>query len=521
MSGAGGPAGFAIDTPADLHSYFTRRFDNLRVHLITENHSAFPAFLADRNVKMRLRLDPVKPGFNTVIEITGSRKGTSDVFPLVAASIRSGIKRDTVIHELYSVSTSIDYRRLLDQDILDEENSASGMPVLDPTRRSIAKELLKYVLAFHTYFKLNEEGVISHTPETKPFLYWIGVQTQGVPQEISRLINLYQGAGFFFPNLICLLGEARLHRSYVNNRTITPLGTSFPIRFIAGYWSTSIKEYTDEYEQALFNVDNASTSVNGREKDYALLQTQRVEHTGFLNINDDNIAEREPVNELFITGISPGYEIVGHGGVQGSYTFKDQVRHHNSAPGGTNFVDTTKNTFKRFHFHTHPLACHAETNIARGFPSQQDIQLLFRRNCDMKVGGLMVFSREGSWLIRMNPYLMFLKDKYPDKYEEYRGKTEAYLEILTTNRKEFDFYVSTRNYSQSEIASGINHIMNILAMNTPSDVDLAKAEDFLALTNSRYLLPFRVDGMEMAPFSVQFIRRNEVGYRFAYIIKKK
>ena len=232
------------------------------------------------------------------------------------------------------------------------------------------------------------------------------------------------------------------------------------------------------------------------------------------------MAEREPENPDFVARAAATYRIVAHGGVQGSYTFEDQVRYHNAAPCGTFFQDPTKNPFRRFQFHTHPLQCHAETLLARGFPSQPDIQCLFWKNCDMNVGGLMVFSREGSWLIRMNPYLLFLKFEHPDRYESYRPAIEAYLEILTNNPKEFGLYTSTRTYTGEEIAAKTNTITKILAMNTPSENDLAQAEKFIRLVNSRYLLPFRVDGMEMAPFSVQFIPRNQAGYRFVYTIKK-
>jgi hypothetical protein len=124
----------------------------------------------------------------------------------------------------------------------------------------------------------------------------------------------------------------------------------------------------------------------------------------------------------------------------------------------------------------------------------------------------------------MNPYLLFLKFEHPDRYESYRPAIEAYLEkILINNLNEFNLYTSTRTYTAEEIGAGTNQIMNILAMSTPSENDLAQAERFIRLVNSRYLLPFRVDGMEMASFSVQFIprnARNEDEYRFVYTIKK-
>jgi hypothetical protein len=514
---AGAPVAFmALRQPiqANINPYFASKFDNLHMNIINETHPRFQEFLADRNPKMRLTFDVMETGAHTVMEITGDRRDTRTEMPLVAAIIRSGLKQGTVTHEIYSVSTSHEYKSLLDLE-------RSRDPQIKPP--SIAHELLRYILLFHGNFNLTN-GIITQgvTPETQPVLYWLGVRTDGDDRQgLNRLLKLYQDAGFFFPNLIFMAQNPQVHHSYVNNRNNTPLGGRvIPFKFISGYWSSSIKEFTEMYGQALFNVDNASASLIGTQKNYALLQTERIEHSGFLNIGDTNMAEREPENPDFVARAAATYRIVAHGGVQGSYTFEDQVRYHNAAPCGTFFQDPTKNPFRRFQFHTHPLQCHAETLLARGFPSQPDIQCLFWKNCDMNVGGLMVFSREGSWLIRMNPYLLFLKFEHPDRYESYRPAIEAYLEILTNNPKEFGLYTSTRTYTGEEIAAKTNTITKILAMNTPSENDLAQAEKFIRLVNSRYLLPFRVDGMEMAPFSVQFIQRNQAGYRFVYTIKK-
>ena len=63
-------------------------------------------------------------------------------------------------------------------------------------------------------------------------------------------------------------------------------------------------------------------------------------------------------------------------------------------------------------------------------------------------------------------------------------------------------------------------MVNITSMNEPSVEDLKQVELYLGLVNSRYLSVFPVDGMEMALFSVQFIKRNQEGYRFAYIRNK-
>ena len=513
-AGAGASAGVQVYELMNIDPYFSTIFDNLRIRVISETHPTFPAFLDQRNPDMRLPFNIVKPGYNTVIEILGIRRDNGIGFPLVGALIRSGHKDAYVVHEIYSVSTSNAYKRFLDI-----RNSGAGS-VRGP---SIAKELMRYLLTFHNRFKLNDDGRdITETPETRTVLYWLGVQTQGAdPKEITRLITLYREAGFFFPNLICGLVEAQLHRSYVNSRQSVPLGGApIPFKFISGYWSTLIKEYTDGYTDDYFNADNASLYLNGREKDYALLK-KRVEHTGFLNINDRGVLIQEPANYSFVANCPPGFDIEAHNDVHGgSYTFRDQVKYHNSAPVGIFFQDPARNSFTRFHFHTHPLVCHAEYNVARGFPSQPDIQILFHKDCDMQVGGLMVFSREGTWLIRMNPYLLFLKERYPDRYEVYRDKAEKYLEILTSSANEIKLYNTTRNYTAAEIAAENNRMVNITSMNEPSVEDLKQVELYLGLVNSRYLSVSPVDGMEMALFSVQFIKRNQEGYRFAYIRNK-
>ena len=515
--GPAAPAGLNNYYRVDFNAYFTGIFDNLQLHVISSVHDGYPAFVDKRNREMQLVFYRF-PEVSTVIEITANRKGTRDVFPLVAAVIRSGHKDDYVVHEIYSLSISTEYKTFVDLKMLEEGDDAVQGP-------SIVKELLRYVLSFHQFFKLNDDGRdITETAETQPILYWTGIRTDVDPREITILMKLYRDVGFFFPNIICMVESAHINRSYVNNRKI-PLGGDPGFSFIAGYWSTAIKEYTDKYTDALFNADNASFRLNGHSslngRDYGLLHPKKVEHAGFLNITGGG-AEVEPVNPAFVAGAPPDYAIDPHEDVYGgTYTFRDQVKWQNSAPGGTFFQDPTKNPFKRLHFHTHPLVCHVSHNLARGFPSQPDIQLLFRTQCDMKVGGLMVFSREGMWLIRMNPYLLFLKVHYPDRYEFYRAKAEAYLEPMVTDADESQMYNATRDYTADEIAKGTNTLMHILSMSEPSVDDLKQAESFLELVNSRYMPhTFGVEGMEMALFSVQFIKRNQDGYNFTYIKNK-
>jgi hypothetical protein len=82
-------------------------------------------------------------------------------------------------------------------------------------------------------------------------------------------------------------------------------------------------------------------------------------------------------------------------------------------------------------------------------------------------------------------------------------------------------YNATRDYTADEIAKGTNTLMHILSMSEPSVDDLKQAESFLELVNSRYMPhTFGVEGMEMALFSVQFIKRNQDGYNFTYIKNK-